>query len=226
VSDKISFTAVIFDLDGTLIDSEKNYVIADGKILTSFGIEYTPELRTKLLGRGIDTFVYTLINDFGVKKSYDELIAMKDEYYLDVARTNTRVFPEMQKLLEILRGKKIPMAVASGSSQQVVEEMLGICKIADYFPVAVSSLGLAEGKPAPDVFLEAAKRLGVPPKECFVLEDSPSGVQAAIAAGMKVAAIPTLTSPPLDPEIEKADILFRGGIDTFSAEELMQKLAL
>ncbi|MDR3199851.1 MAG: HAD hydrolase-like protein, partial [Spirochaetales bacterium] len=124
-----SFSAVIFDLDGTLIDSEKNYVVSDGKILTKFGIEYTPELRRRLIGRGIDIFVTILRDEYGVPETPETLLAMKDEYYLNIARTNTSVFPEMRKLLDALKARGVPLAVASGSSQKVVDELLSICEI-------------------------------------------------------------------------------------------------
>jgi HAD superfamily hydrolase (TIGR01509 family) len=218
------FSAVIFDLDGTLIDSEKNYEISDSKILAEFGITYTKELRAHLIGRGIDEFVRTLIEDYGITENSAALLALKDERYLAVARTNTRVFPEMLKLLDYLRERKIPLGVASGSSLRVVKEMLSICEIAGYFDAVTSSMELKRGKPAPDVFLEAARRLGVPPAECLALEDSSSGVAAALAANMKVAAIPTLTNPPLDPVMEKATVLFPGGIETFTAEELLKRI--
>jgi HAD superfamily hydrolase (TIGR01509 family) len=219
---KFPFSAVIFDLDGTLIDSEKNYVKSDGQILEKFGIEYTPELRERLIGRGIDIFVNILIDEYGVRLTAEELFAMKDQYYLDIARTNTRVFPEMQKLLDVFKARGVPMAIASGSSQKVVDEMLEICKIRDYFSVAISSVKLYPAKPEPDIFLGTAERMGFPPAECLVLEDSASGVAAGLAAGMKVIAIPTLTKPPLEPVFEKADLLFPGGMDTFSAESVIR----
>jgi HAD superfamily hydrolase (TIGR01509 family) len=181
---KFPFSAVIFDLDGTLIDSEKNYVKSDGRILTKFGIEYTPELRRRLIGRGIDIFVTILRDEYGVRETPEALLAMKDAYYLDVARTNTSVFPEMRRLLDLLAGRGVPLAVASGSSQNVVDELLESCKIREYFAVAISSVGLYPGKPEPDIFLGTAERMGFPPAECLVLEDSPSGV----AAGLRRAA--------------------------------------
>ena len=216
------FSAVIFDLDGTLVDSEDNYVASDGKILTSFGIEYTPELRRRIIGRGIDVFVGILINEHGVKMTPDELLAMKDKYYLDIARTNTRVFPEMQILLDKFKELDIPMAIASGSSQTTVEEIVKICGIQDYFSVLLSSVGLFPGKPEPDIFLETAKQLGVPPGKCLVLEDSPHGVKAAISARMKVVGIPTLTQPPLDPVFEEADLFYPQGMSTFKAADVLK----
>jgi HAD superfamily hydrolase (TIGR01509 family) len=216
------FSAVIFDLDGTLIDSEKNYVKSDGQILTKFGIEYTPELRKRLIGRGIDIFVSILRDEYGVRETPETLLAMKDEYYLTIARTNTRVFPEMRGLLDILQARGVPLAVASGSSQRVVDELLALCGIRGYFKVALSSVGLFQGKPDPGIFLGTAQRLHVPARECLVLEDSASGVEAGLAAGMKVIAIPTLTQPPLDPVFEKAALLFPGGIDSFTARAVLR----
>jgi HAD superfamily hydrolase (TIGR01509 family) len=214
-------SAVIFDLDGTLIDSEKNYVKSDGQILTKFGIEYTPQLRRRLIGRGIDIFVTILRDEYGVRETAEDLLAMKDEYYLAVARANTEVFPEMRKLLDLLKARDVPLAVASGSSQRVIDELLEKCKISGCFKVALSSVGLCPGKPDPGVFLETARRLQVSAPECLVLEDSASGVQAGLAAGMKVVAIPTLTQPPLDPVFEKAHLLFAGGLGSFTAARVL-----
>jgi HAD superfamily hydrolase (TIGR01509 family) len=219
-----AFSAVIFDLDGTLIDSEKNYVASDGKILEGFGIEYTPELRAKLIGRGIDVFARILIDEYGVKESLQTILDLKDSAYLAIARGNTVVFPEMRKLLDIFRAAGVPLAVASGSSQSVVDELLAVCGIREYFAVALSSVGLFPGKPDPGVFLETARRLKFPPEACLVLEDSPSGVAAGLAAGMKVVAIPTLTTPPLDPVFEGAAILYPKGIGSFTASGLVEKL--
>ncbi|MDR1625705.1 MAG: HAD family phosphatase [Spirochaetia bacterium] len=221
-TEQFPFSAVIFDLDGTLIDSEKNYVKSDGQILTKFGIEYTPQLRRRLIGRGIDIFVSILREEYGVRETPEELLAMKDEYYLAIARANTEVFPEMRKLLDILKARGVPLAVASGSSQKVVEELLAICRLGGYFKIALSSVGLCPGKPDPGIFLETARRLRAPAAQCLVLEDSASGVEAGLAAGMKVVAIPTLR--PLDPVMEKAAVLFPGGIDTFTAKELLEKI--
>ena len=223
-TNKSGFSAVIFDLDGTLIDSENNYVASDGKLLAYFGIEYTPVLRERLLGRGIDVFAHILIDEYGVRESPETLVAMKDSYYMDVARNNTQVFPEMRKLLDIFTDRGLALAVASGSSLPVIEELIGVCAIRHYFAELVSSVGFFPGKPDPTIFRETSRRLGFPPEECLVLEDSPSGVAAALAAGMKVVAIPTLITPPLDPIMEKATILFPGGMDTFTAEELIQRI--
>jgi HAD superfamily hydrolase (TIGR01509 family) len=221
-ANQFPFSAVIFDLDGTLIDSEKNYVKSDGQILTKFGIEYTPQLRRRLIGRGIDIFVSILRDEYGVRETQEELLAMKDEYYLAIARTNTEVFPEMQKLLDLLKARGVPLAVASGSSQKIIDELLAICKINGYFKITLSSVGLCPGKPDPGVFLETARRLHVPAAECLVLEDSPSGVEAGLAAGMKVVAIPTLTQPPLDPVFEKAGLLFPAGMSGFTAAAVLR----
>jgi HAD superfamily hydrolase (TIGR01509 family) len=221
-TEKFPFSAVIFDLDGTLIDSEKNYVKSDGQILKKFGIEYTPALRRRLIGRGIDIFAAILREEYGVRETPEEILAMKDEYYLAIARTNTRVFPEMRTLLDAFKALGVPLAVASGSSQKVVDELLAICGIRGYFKVALSSVGLYPGKPDPGVFLGTAQRLHAPAPECLVLEDSASGVQAGLAAGMYVIAIPTLTQPPLDPVFQKAALLFPAGMDSFSAAEVLR----
>lgn len=224
--DRIACGAVIFDLDGTLIDSEGNYSRSDGLLLAEYGIDFDERLRRDMIGRGSDEFLRILRETFGIAENPASIMARKNSYYLDIARENTRVFPEMLRLLEGLAGRNFPMAVASGSSRDIIREMLAICGIADYFPVALSSEETERGKPFPDVFLEAARRLCVPPGECLVVEDSPFGVEAALAAGMRVVAVPTITAPPLHPMFRNAALLYPGGMAEFRADDLLGRLDL
>jgi len=130
----------------------------------------------------------------------------------------------MCRLLDLLGERDVPLAVASGSSLRVIREMLDICGLDGRFLVVVSSEETPRGKPHPDVFLEAARRLRVPAAECLVVEDSPAGVEAALAAGMKVAAIPTITEPPLHEIFFRADRLFPGGMGEFRADDFLAGL--
>jgi len=222
--EKIAFSAVLFDLDGTLIDSESNYAISDGRLFADFGIDFDDSLRRSLIGKGSEEFIRLLRESFGVAESRDALIERKNAYYLEVARANTRVFPEMFKLLETLHGRGIPTAVASGSPLFVIREMLSGLDLERYLDVVVASEEVERGKPFPDVFLEAAKRLGTPPASCLVFEDSPYGVEAAEAAGMKSVAIPTITEPPLHGSFFRADRLYAGGMEEFTAEDILARI--
>jgi len=218
------YEAVIFDLDGTLIDSEKNYALSDGKLFSEYGLVFSDEIRREFIGKGVEEFLRLLREEYGIDEDPQVLLEKKNRYYLDIARSNTNVFPEMERLLKALHTQKIPMAVASGSPLEIIKEMLSICNIAQYFRVVVSSQETARGKPHPDVFWEAARRLGIDPGRCLVLEDSPFGVQAAKAAGMDVVAIPTLVDSPLHPNFLQADILYPDGIQEFRADDLLSKV--
>jgi beta-phosphoglucomutase-like phosphatase (HAD superfamily) len=110
------------------------------------------------------------------------------------------------------------MAVASGSSFPVIEAVLDVADLARYFSVAVSADSVPRGKPAPDLFLETARRLGVRPENCVVVEDARYGVIAARRAGMRCIAIPYLVEEPVSAEFLTADLLFPGGMGSFSAK--------
>ncbi len=117
----------------------------------------------------------------------------KREAFLKRLKTVTLI-DEVAAFAHSLRGK-VPLAIASGGSRRVIEKLLHAVGISDWFDEVVTADDVAEGKPAPDVFLHAARLLGVGPSKCLALEDAPSGILAAQRAGMQVIAIPTpLTS--------------------------------
>jgi HAD superfamily hydrolase (TIGR01549 family) len=141
----------------------------------------------------------------GGRPTRDIVVEINDEYdlHLDpvavafakreafLRRLHTvKLIDEVAVYAESLRGK-IPMAIASGGSRMVVEKTLHVVGVSDWFDEVVTSDDVAEGKPAPDVFLKAAQLLGVHPSKCLVLEDAPSGILAAQRAGMEVIAVPS-----------------------------------
>ena len=113
----------------------------------------------------------------------------------------------------------IPLGLASSSNREIFEEVLELAGIADCFQVTVSSEEVAHGKPAPDVYLEAARRLGVPPEECTAVEDSHSGIRSAKAAGMRVVVIPNAAYPPDAETLALADTVLRS-LDDLTAAAL------
>jgi HAD superfamily hydrolase (TIGR01509 family) len=209
--------AVIFDLDGTLVDSEENYYLADKKLLERHGIAFSEEDKKKYIGGGNREMMIDLKERFDIPESAEELCKRKDAIYLEIALADTRVYPEMERFLEMLRAKKVPTAVASGSAPLVLKGILAAVGLADRFDVVVSADEVKRGKPQPDVFLEAAARLGVPPHHCLVVEDSRHGVEAAKRAFMRCIAIAYLTEKPLADSFLMADLLFEDGMATFDA---------
>lgn len=217
---------VIFDFDGTLVDSEKNYFISDRNFLKEFGIDFTPEMQKEVSGMGNLAFIKKLKNEYSIKGEEKELLKRKNEHYLKVARNNTAVFPEMKRFLEILKKNCFKIGVASGSSPEILEVLLMETSLKAYFDVVISSESenIKNGKPHPDVYLEAAKKLGLNPDECVAVEDSKYGVEAAKAAKMSCIAVPYIVEKPLHPSFYKADLLFENGMKDFDASIAMEAI--
>jgi HAD superfamily hydrolase (TIGR01509 family) len=209
---------VLFDLDGTLIDSEPNWFVSDATFVEHFGGIYDEAWREECVGMGSKNFVVMVKDRFHLKASVEELLALKDRLYLETAKGNTRAYPEMLKLVKGFAAQGMPMAVASGSSLAIIEAVLDEVGIRNLFRGVFSSDEVARSKPFPDVFLLAAAQLGLSPQDVLVLEDSQFGVEAAKAAGMRVCAVPTVWPPGGDASLRKADLLFEKGHDQFRAE--------
>ncbi|MEU2432189.1 HAD family phosphatase [Streptomyces sp. NPDC007861] len=211
-------TSVIFDLDGTLVDSEPNYYEAGRRVLASHGVtDFTWEDHSRFVGIGTRETLEALRERYGIGAPVDELLSGKNRHYLELARARTDVFPEMWKFVRRLHAEGVPMAVASGSSLSAIEAVLAGTGLDAYLTTLVSAEEVARGKPRPDVFLEAARRLGAAPADCVVLEDSPPGAAAAHAAGMRCIGIPYVPETAKDEAFEAAGLLFRGGQAEFTA---------
>ncbi|MCK8681784.1 HAD family hydrolase [Streptomyces lichenis] len=211
--------AVLFDLDGTLVDSEPNYYEAGRRVLERYGVtDFGWERHTDFIGIGTRETLSALRAEYGIGAPVEELLAEKNRHYLELAAASTAVFPEMRALVERLYAEGVPMAVASGSSRAAIEAVLAGTGLDAWLTVLVSAEEVARGKPAPDVFLEAARRLGVPAGRCVVLEDAPPGAAAAHAAGMRCLAVPYVPGTADDPAFASAGLLVRGGQAEFTAE--------
>jgi len=210
--------AVLFDLDGTLVDSEPTYYEADRRLLASRGIPFSAEDKRRYIGGGNLEMMADLKRRFGFPESAAALAEEKNRIYLELAPHHTRPYPEMARFVERLRGAGLPLAVASGSSPAVLEAVLEAVGLGHAFDAVVSAEEVARGKPAPDVFLEAARRLGAAAPECLVVEDAWQGVQAARSAGMRCLAVPYLVDQPLHAVFAEADLLVAEGAAGFTAE--------
>ncbi|WP_078897715.1 HAD family phosphatase [Streptomyces rimosus] len=210
---------VIFDLDGTLVDSEPNYFEATRSALARYGVTgFTWEDHIRFIGIGTRETLEALQREYAVDAPLDDLLAEKNRAYLERARAHTEVFPEMRKLVELLHAAGHPLAVASGSSRHAIEAVLGSTGLDAQLTVLVSAEEVGQGKPAPDVFLEAARRQGAAPRECVVLEDAPPGAEAARRADIRCIAIPYVPETATDPAFSGAGLLFPGGQREFTAE--------
>ncbi|MGW7257667.1 HAD family hydrolase [Streptomyces sp. NPDC054834] len=218
--------SVIFDLDGTLVDSEPNYYEASRLTLADHGVrDFTWADHESYVGVSTLETVALWRERYGLSAPVAELFAATDRRYLELARTRTRVYPEMRKFVELLAAEGVPMAVASGSSPQAIEAILAGTGLDGRLRTVVSADEVSRGKPAPDVFLEAARRLGSAPADCVVVEDSAPGAAAAHAAGMRCVAVPYVAAQADAPEFATAALLVRGGQAEFTARSAYAWLA-
>lgn len=216
--------AVIFDFDGTLVDSEENYYKADKILLSQYDVHFTEDMKKKYIGTGNLEMMKQIKEKYNIKDPVETLLDKKNSIYLDIARKETKIFPEMKKLVEKLVKNGINIAIASGSSPIILRELLVKLNLNKYFNVVVSSEDVKKGKPSPDIFLETAKRLGVNPENCLVFEDSVYGVEAAKRAFMYCVAIPYVIEKPLDERFLSADLIFQKGMSEFKADKILKKI--
>ncbi|MFE0100383.1 HAD family hydrolase [Streptomyces sp. NPDC059009] len=219
-------TAVIFDLDGTLVDSEPNYFEASRLVLAEHGVPgFTWQDHEHYVGISTLETLEIWKERYGLTAPVAELLDETNTAYLRLARANTQVYPQMRKFVEALHGAGVPMAVASGSSRAAIEAILTGTGLGAQLTTYISADEVDRGKPAPDVFLAAARLLDADPSQCVVLEDAAPGSAAAHAAGMRCIAIPYVAAQAEDPAFATADLLLRGGQGEFTAEGALDWLA-
>ncbi len=179
--------AVIFDLDGCLVDSEPLVIAAISQQIRRMGIAdiSADEISARFLGVSMQVICRQLAKRSDVVSERD-FVAKVEAQLLVQYRTQLRRIDGVMALLEALRTRGVPVAIATGGSIFRMTATLNSSALSGYFDgVAFSADQVAQGKPAPDLFLFAAQQLGVAPTDCVVLEDSPHGVKGAVAAGMR-----------------------------------------
>jgi beta-phosphoglucomutase family hydrolase len=192
IPDRI-FSGYIFDCDGTIADTMPLHFRAWSKAMTDFGGQFPENLFYEWGGKPTSVIVEQLNERFGLVLDVEETVNRKEDHYLTLISEVKAIMP----VLEIARkmAGKVPIAIASGGHRRLVEATLNALGILDIFDAVVCAEDYERGKPFPDPFLEAARRLGVPPAECIVFEDSPTGVEAACAAGMACVLVPSAPAP-------------------------------
>ncbi len=184
----------IFDMDGLLLDTERIYRDSWKIVAEEFGVLYNPEFPKAVCGTSGSGKVAV------VEKYYPEvdvnafIEACRRHVYESVSRFVPEK-PGMHEILDYFRKKKVKMAVASSSRMKIIKNNLQKVGVLDQFDAVVSGGQVERGKPAPDIFLEAARQIGCAPKDCYVFEDGRSGIKAGAAAGCDTIMIPDLTAP-------------------------------
>ena len=185
----------IFDMDGLMFDTEKLFAISWAEQARRFGFAPIPEFHRAVCGTS-----GTLVRDT-VRKFYpgiSDANAFINDGCDRVAEMMAESVPEkrgLHEILDYLKGIGLRLAVASSSEAELIRANLAKTGLEGQFDVLLSTSQVARGKPAPDVFLEAARQLGLRPEECYVFEDGINGVKAGIAAGCRTIMIPDLIEP-------------------------------
>ena len=194
--------AVLFDMDGTLIDTEKYYRIFWPRALADFGYEMTDEQALEMRSLGRPFAPARLREWFGGELDYyavrERRKALMEEA---LEQEGIQVKPGAAELLAFLRERGITTAVATATDRERACQYLRQTGLADYFDRVISATQVKEGKPSPDIYLFACESLGNKPEECMAVEDSPNGVLSAYRAGCRVVMVPDQTEP--DEELMK-----------------------
>ncbi len=199
----MKYEAVIWDMDGVLVDTGDFHYISWREVSSEFGYDYTREQFDRDFGMKNPDILKRMMGNDTPEPFIKEFCQKKEDLFLEMIRGQLQPMPDLLPVLSRLKEKVVPMAVASSSPIQNINVLLNELQIRSFFD-AVLSVGNLPGKPEPDVFLEAASQLNVPAAGCVVFEDSIAGVSAAKAAGMACIAITSTNPPEL---LQKADLI-------------------
>ncbi|AWK51877.1 phosphatase [Clostridium beijerinckii] len=187
--------AVIFDMDGVIIDSEPIHFEVDMQTMKDLGCNISAKELEKYVGTTNEYMFADIKKNYNISKSIEEIINYKVEKTKQkIIQSDLEPIEGIKELLSELKNKNIPTAIASSSPRSFIDVVVSKFKLQDYFKFIVSGEEVANGKPAPDVYIETAKKLGILPRDCTVIEDSKNGVLAAKAAGMRCIGFQNVNS--------------------------------
>ena len=202
-------TAVVFDLDGVLVDTEHLWDEVREELTTEWGGRYTPEAQETMMGMSSTEWSRYLHETVGLREQPETINEEVVRRMLARYEVELPVLPGAVDAVRRLHDEGFRLAVASSSNRELIDAVLRRLELAALFEATVSSEEVELGKPAPDVYLEAAHRLGVSASRCAAIEDSASGIRAAHAAGMRVIAYPNRHYPPAEDVLALADVVVR-----------------
>jgi HAD superfamily hydrolase (TIGR01509 family) len=204
----MSIQAVVFDLDGVLLDSEQVWDESRRELVAETGGRWSDDATTAMLGMSAPEWSRYVAEELRVPLDPSEI---DREVVRRVVAHYRQRLPALPGAREAVRrlAERWPLGLATSSNREVVDVVLEALRVARCFRATVSSEEVGRGKPAPDVYLEAARRLGVPPAACVAIEDSSNGLRSASAASMTVVAIPNPHFPPAPDALALAAIVLR-----------------
>ena len=198
--------AVVFDLDGVLIDSEPVWEQVRRGLVAERGGHWAPDAQRRLMGMSTQEWARYLSEDLGVGLPPDQVAALVIERM--TARYRERI-PFLPGAADAVRrlAARWPLGLASSAPAALIETVLDAADLSSYFQVTMSTEQVPHGKPAPDIYLAVTTRLGVPPADCAAIEDSSNGLRSAAAAGLHVIAIPHPAYPPEPDALAQASLV-------------------
>ncbi len=208
--------AVIFDMDGVIVDTEQVWEAVREELVADWGGRSVPEAQQAMMGMSSSEWSRYMHDELGLSPPPAEINAEVVRRMLARYRQELPVIDGAVEAVRRLAGA-FPLAIASSSNRPLIDAVLAAATVADCFAATVSSEEVARGKPFPDVYLEAARRLGVPPQQCAAIEDSGNGIRAAHAAGMRVLAYPNAHYPPAAEALALADVVLES-LDSLTPE--------
>ena len=210
--------AVIFDLDGVLLDSEQIWDEAREQLAGEHGARWHDAAQRDMMGMSSVEWSRYMHEELGLAMPPDAISAAVVERLQDLYRERLPLLRGAREAVERIAARW-PLGLASSSNRPLIDLALELGGLAPLFRVTVSSEEVALGKPAPDVYVEAARRLGVDPSKVAAVEDSEKGILSAHAAGMSVVAIPNRVFPPIDEALSRARVVL-ASLDELTPERL------
>jgi HAD superfamily hydrolase (TIGR01509 family) len=207
--------AVVFDLDGVLLDSEQVWDDAREQLARERGGRWHPEAQREMMGMSSNEWSRYMHETIGLPEPPEEINREVVERLSATYRDHLPALPGAKEAVERLAARW-PLGLASSSNRELIDLALELLGVQHLFAATVSSEEVGRGKPAPDVYLEAARRLGVDPARTAAVEDSHNGIRAAKAAGMRCIAVPNASYPPGE-AVEEADVVL-GSVAELTAE--------
>jgi len=214
--------AVIFDMDGVIVDSSRYHYEAWQKVFGRIGLTYSKEDFLLHFGRRSDAVVRHVMGEDVPFETIAKLCSKKEVLYRKLAKAKVRTLPGVMRLIKSLEKSGFALALSSSSALDNIDFILGPLKLSGYFDAIVHGDEVKDAKPSPKIFLLAAKKIGIAPRNCVVIEDAVPGVQAAKRAGMHSIAV---TGTHKREELAEADVVV-DSLEKIGVEHIERLLGL
>jgi len=212
----VTISAVVFDLDGVIIDTEEVWEDVRRAYVAEHGREFLPDSQSRMMGMSTGEWSRHLSEEVGVPRTPEQVAADVLGRMAERYRESLPLIPGSVAAVRRL-GEIFTLALASSSARILIDQVLATAGLTDAFRVTLSTEEVPRGKPAPDVYLEAVRRLGLTPGDCAAVEDSSNGLRSAAAAGLTVIAVPHGAYPPADDALAGASLVI-GDLDELTVE--------